>query len=218
MWRVVPLVLSPLVNAGLVVLAAWTGYLASKKRKISDISKVHALISGVPPHVLSFTDSSVRTSPWNIRSLRWAIILPMIGITTFSFFPIGVTRISEYDAVITFLMIGYLFILDHEPPSRTVKRAEFVFADSPKSVLERSLVALRKIRCEPGEYDVERGIIAARRGMRYLSLGEIIGVTVADAGGNKSRVQVVVDQVVSSVFFDFGINARLLRKFKAAMM
>jgi hypothetical protein len=104
-----PSVLSPLVNAGLVVRAAWIGYLASKKRKISDISKVQALISGVPPHVLSFTDSSVRTSPWNIRSLRWAIILPMIGITTFSFFSIGVTRISmlQHFIVIPSLLEGW---------------------------------------------------------------------------------------------------------------
>jgi hypothetical protein len=214
-----PSVLSPLVTAALVVVAAWISYLASKRRKISDISKIETLISSVQPHVLSFTDSSVRTSPRNIRSLKWVLVLPNIGLTALSLYFFGVTPATRFDVFIALLLIAYLFIPRHEPPSRTIKRAELVSEDTPKRLMERSLVALREIGCETGTYDVERGIIEAKRSKSFSTWpwGQIIFVSVSWAG-NESIVRITVDHALPSALLGSGANARLVRKFKTAML
>jgi hypothetical protein len=130
------------------------------------------------------------------------------------------TPTTKFNIVFACLMIGYLFVLRHEPPSRTIKRAEFLFEGSSDVLLERSLGALRQIGSEPGVYDVNQAIIiAAGKRMGSLNWGTIIVVRVSDAGGNNSRLKIAVDSVNPAMLIDLcGTNARLLRKFKTAML
>jgi hypothetical protein len=80
-----PSVIVPPVTTALGIIAAWIGYLTVKRGKISDMARVDMLISPVPRHIVSFTDSSVRTSTWNVRLIKWVLGALSIGLAAASF-------------------------------------------------------------------------------------------------------------------------------------
>jgi hypothetical protein len=168
--------------------------------------------------VLRVIDRSVRIRAWNMRRVKWFFALPSVAYAVVvPFFIrdlyIGILCISL--AVFVVIMIG---ILRDQPPSRTMKTAEFSIKGKREEILEDCLTALEQMGARVGTYNAGEGVIEACRKITWRSFGEIITIEVGKRISNSVSVRVTSDVLQPSALFDFGTNARNISQIKTALL
>ena len=85
---------------------------------------------------------------------------------------------------------------------------------SPEEVVERSLKALQNMDTNIGSYDVEAGLIEARTAMNWRTFGDVMLVRVSAVDANQTTLIIESDSPLPSVLYDFGSNARNIKRFE----
>lgn len=169
--------------------------------------------------VLSVDDPSVSMTYWKPKRFIWVsvvfglayiIILPVIvGFEPYLLIAplIGIT-----------IGIGISFIVlrfaRKEPPSRVRRTMSVTLAENPDNVMSACLDALRVIGAKVAHVDNKEGTIEAKIPLSLWTWGTLIDISLKTDGPERTIVNVSSDGVLPSVLFDFGHNARVVRRIK----
>lgn len=98
------------------------------------------------------------------------------------------------------------------------RAATIVIAVNKESAVGLGVAALRKVGANIGEVRAEAGVIRARMPVSFWSWGNIITLSIDSEGSDASSIIITSDSVIPGALFDFGDNARVVRRIKSAMI
>jgi hypothetical protein len=112
--------------------------------------------------VQQFMDSSVAIRPWDMRWAKWFFIIFQVlwAVGMIVFFSFDAYAVAIGFAMLV-LMVGSTFWIRFEPPSRTMKSAEFKLKGNKEQIFQRCLAALQQTGARVGKYDSLEGVIVA---------------------------------------------------------
>jgi hypothetical protein len=180
--------------------------------------KKHAGASPPSLRALRVVNPAVRIRPWNMRRVRWLFLLPAAVNIVIALVLFRTSGAVVLNIVVGAFLLAVLMLARVEPPSRTIKRSEYVLEGTPKGALEDSLSALAGLGAKVGYFDADEGVIEASTSVNWRSFGEILTVRVSQIAEGRIRMEVQSDVFQPSVLFDFGANARNLRRFQAGLL
>ena len=97
--------------------------------------------------------------------------------------------------------------------SKTFKSVSFSLRAPTDDVMRRGHDVLKRMGLRILSYDVEAGLIEARRGLNVRTFGERVTVAVSEMGEGLTGVVVESDAEVKSTAFDYGANQRNVDQF-----
>jgi hypothetical protein len=154
-----------------------------------------------------------------MRRVRWLFLLPVAANTVVAIAFLGTAGYLIAVNIAAAIVIAiFLLLIRVDPPSRTVKSAEYVLEANPRDVLARSFAVLTSCGARIGRYDEGEGLIQASTSLTWRSFGEVLTVRVWEAPGGKTRLRFESDAVQPSVILDWGANARNVDRFQAGLL
>jgi hypothetical protein len=202
----------PLAVALLGLVTAWIGYRAASRRAIQNNLKVL--------NIAKLDDPSIPTKRWNVRRLRLAMIglssLYVLAIVALFWEPVVIVSA----AIGTGLSIGLMFLVRTEPPSLVRKTVVLELHVSSAEALQRCVQVLEQIGASVAKIETEEEpqIAIARTPASWRSWGDIVSVTVSSVSSDLTRIRLESDSISPAMIFDFGSNARNIRRFKSALL
>jgi hypothetical protein len=97
-----------------------------------------------------------------------------------------------------------------------VRETSFTVDGTPDELMEQVVRALGDMSCNRFERNGMN--VSARTMFNWRSLGEIMTVSLSDAGGGATRVTAESRSKLKTVIFDWGANNANLRRFEKAFM
>lgn len=201
-----------LATAALGLLSAWLGYRALLQKQKGKTP------TSFPLRTLSIRNPNVRIRPWKMARIRWLFIAPVAlnALTAIVLFHDLFFALANLVAAA--LITLFVLLLRTDPPSRTLKRAEYLLDASPVRALEFSMTALTTIGASIGHYDSAQGLIEARMPMTWRTFGQIVTVTAHALDEHTTRLRIESDAVQPSVLVDWGENARTIRRYQEQLL
>ena len=137
-------------------------------------AKGEAALQSKDFQVQQFVDSSVAIRPWDMRWAKWFFIISQVLWT------VGMIVFFSFDAyavaigfAMLVLMVGLTLWTRFEPPSRTMKSAEFKLKGNKEQIFQECLAALQQTGARVGKYDSLEGVIVARTKMSSNELAKL---------------------------------------------
>jgi hypothetical protein len=200
------------VTAFVGLLSAWLAYRVKKREaKIRSERKAS---------VLTIDDPAVQATYRDVRRLRrqltglylaYALVVALIAIVFFRDI-VMVLIVLVPTAICVCLMLVMFRFLRTEPPSRTMKTARVIMACELKDAMDSALSAVDAIGASVGKLDSEKGIIEARLRGSLIRGAALIRVHISEKNSGQSEIEVSSDATLPTVLFDFGANARNVRR------
>jgi hypothetical protein len=200
------------IITGLIGLAtAWVAYQATVKRSITNAEQ--------RARVLAINDPTVGIDYWKPTRVLWVQgVIGFIYVLVLLFW-LGDDPVIPISAAagVGIGMSIFLFVRK-KPPSRVMRSTSIVIAEEQSEAVKRCLEALQKIGARIARLDQESGLIQARVPLSFWSYGNIVNVSVVSDRSNRSEIHVSSDSILPSVVFDFGYNARILRRITSQLL
>jgi hypothetical protein len=201
------------ILSGLITLAtAWFGYKAAIGKKTSLLTEKKG------NKIVQFTDPTVRTHSWAMRKNKYYFALPSILVSLFFTVVFWDLSFAIFSIVLNLFLIFTLSLWRDEPPSRTIKTAEFTIKGSREKILRECLAALEKYGVRVGKFDSVEGIIIGSTKMTMWSFGEIITIEMSKSSPQSVYLRVSSDCVNPSTLIDWGKNARNIQQIKSELL
>ncbi len=166
--------------------------------------------------VLSVHDPSVNMTYWKpkriaglfgIFGLGYIIILLLIS-------GFNLYLLIELVIGITLGIGVVLWISKKNQRSRVYRSISVTLEEDSENVMTACLDALRLLGARVASIDKGKRTIEAKLPLSFWSSGTLINISWKTDGPSRTSVDVWVDSVLRSVLFDFGHNARVVRKIK----
>ena len=201
------------ILSGLITLAtAWFGYKAATGKKVDLLTERKG------NKIVQFTDPTVRTRSWAMRKNKYFFALPSVVYSLFFSIVFWDVSFAIFSIVVNSFLIFMLSLFRDEPPSRTIKTAEFTIKGSREKILRECLDALEKYGVRVGKFDSVEGIIIGSTKMTIRSFGEIITIEVGKSSPKGISLRVSSDCVIPSTLIDWGKNARNIQQIKSELL
>ena len=198
------------VLAGTVGLGAGAAALLSRR---SDRKSLPSPTSGQSMELSSYSDETSLAKPrqpaglaraLNIGGLAFLVPVPF---AIWAHDPLGVVWVGPS------ALYFYLARASKKDRSATYRSATLTLSASTEDVMHRSHAVLKDLKLRIVSFDLETGLIEARRGLNLRTMGERVFVHVdADSRGG-TRVMIESDASWTTTGYDWGANRRNVDRF-----
>jgi hypothetical protein len=97
-----------------------------------------------------------------------------------------------------------------------IREKTFTVDGTPEQVMDDAIRSLSDMSCN--RFEGSGMVVTARTMFNWRSLGEIMTVTLSEAGGGAMRVTAESRSKLKTVIFDWGANNANLRRFEKAFL
>jgi uncharacterized protein YqgC (DUF456 family) len=156
-----------------------------------------------------------------MRWFKWLLALWALPALIYGIYGLFVPAIRSL-AVVNLIMaagsILFIAFMRTEPPSMTMKSANIVLQMPMTDAMQSCLAAVNKLGAKVGRFDAIEGILVAKNGMSWRSVGEIITIRADVLDKNSCQVNIESDVIQVTVLLDFGANASNIRRIKEELL
>ena len=179
-------------------------------------TKARAIPSPASPRaeVTSYSDDSALVRPRQPEALRPALLVGSLALLI----PVPFAVAARHPVVALawlFLSGTYLYLAQSaaRPHSSTRKSASLSLRVPKQVLMQRSHEVLKRIGLRILNFDVDAGLIEARRGPNLRTFGERVTVVISEGGPDESMVGIESDTLWTTTAFDLGANQRNVDRF-----
>jgi hypothetical protein len=203
------------ITALLGLMTAWLAYRTTARRSVSDPAKQQP--------VRAVLDPTVDIKQWPVKkqlsvSLLGGVVLFFLMFITHVVVTGSFSLANLLPGAIGYALGIVILTFRRKSPSRVKRAVSIVIAVDKLTAIGLGVAALRKVGAHIGEVEAEAGIIRARMPLSFWSWGNIITLSIDNDRDNESNIMISSDAVSPGAMFDFGYNARIVRKIKSAII